>query len=136
MPFPAPDRAATALVTGASSGIGAELARVLAREGYDVTLVARREERLRELAAELERENGVQAEVAPHDLNDPEARAELARTLPRRVDVLVNNAGFATGGPFHESDLEQELDQVRLLCEAPLDLMRRHLPGMIERGSG
>ena len=132
MAFPPPDPAATAVVTGASSGIGMEFARRLAAEGYNVTLVARREERLTELAEQL----GGRTDVAPFDLTDPEQRAELARTVPLRVDVLVNNAGFATGGPFHESDLDKELDQVRLLCETPVDLLRRFLPGMVERGSG
>jgi short-subunit dehydrogenase len=136
MAFPRPDPAATAVVTGASSGIGTEFARLLAGEGYNVTLVARREERLRELAGELERQHGVRADVAAHDLTDPEQRAELARGLALRVDVLVNNAGFATGGAFHESDLQGELDQVRLLCETPVDLLRRFLPGMVERGAG
>jgi uncharacterized protein len=136
MAFPHPDPAATAVVTGASSGIGAEFARLLAGEGHNVTLVARREERLRELAGELEREHGVRAELAPSDLTDPMQRAELARTLALRVDVLINNAGFATGGAFNESDLEDELDQVRLLCEAPVDLLRRFIGGMVERRSG
>ena len=136
MALPPPDLAATALVTGASSGIGMEVARLLARDGYNVGLVARRDERLQQLAGELEREHGVHAEVLVHDLTDPGQRAELARNLPLRVDVLVNNAGFATGGPFHESDLEKELDQVRLLCEAPVDLLRRFLPGMVGRGAG
>jgi len=136
MAFPQPDPAATAVVTGASSGIGAEFARILAGEGHNVTLVARREERLRELAAELEQWHGVRIDVAPHDLTGPEQRAALERGLQLRVDVLVNNAGFATGGAFHESDLQDELDQVRLLCEAPVDLLRRFLPGMVERGSG
>src|SRR5215211_6603592 len=99
MAFPQPDPAATAVVTGASSGIGSEFARLLAGEGYNVTLVARREERLRELAGELEQQHGVRAEVAQHDLTDPEQRAALAGGLALRVDVLVNNAGFATGGP-------------------------------------
>ena len=135
MGFPAPDRAATALVTGASSGLGAEFARRLASAGYGVTLVARREERLRELAIELERDHDVRAEVVACDLTVPGERDRLEE-LDRRVDVLVNNAGFATGGPFHESDREQELRQVRLLCEAPTDLLRRFLPTMVERGSG
>jgi short-subunit dehydrogenase len=136
MAFPQPDPAATAVVTGASSGIGSEFARLLAGEGYNVTLVARREERLRELADELEQQHGVRAEVAQHDLTDPEQRAALAGGLALRVDVLVNNAGFATGGPFQESPLQDELDQVRLLCETPVDLLRRFLPGMVERRSG
>src|SRR3954454_2869426 len=136
MPFPRADPAATAVVTGASSGIGAELARLLAREGFNVAIVARREERLRSLADELEEEHGVHAEVLARAHTAREQRTGLARDLPLRVDVLVNNAGFATGGPFHESDLEQELHQVRLLCEAPVDLLRRFLPGMVERRSG
>jgi short-subunit dehydrogenase len=136
MPFPRADPAATAVVTGASSGIGAELARLLARDGFNLAIVARREERLRSLAGELEREHGVHVEVLARDLTDPGQRAALARDVPLRADVLVNNAGFATGGPFHESDLEQELHQVRLLCEAPADLMRRFLPGMVERRCG
>src|SRR5215218_9851921 len=134
MGFPAPDPAATALVTGASSGIGREFARRLAAVGHNVTLVARREERLRELAAELEREHAVHAEVIARDLTDPADRDAIAPE--RRVDVLVNNAGFATGGPFHESDREEELRQVRLLCEAPVDLTRRFLPGMVRRRNG
>jgi short-subunit dehydrogenase len=132
MAFPPPDRSATALVTGASSGIGAELARLLAAAGHGVTLVARREERLRELATEL----GAGAEALPADLTDPAQRTELAGRIGRRVDILVNNAGFATGGPFHESPLEDELNQVRLLCEAPAELLRRFLGGMVERRSG
>jgi short-subunit dehydrogenase len=134
MGFPAPDPAATALVTGASSGIGREFARQLAAAGHNVTLVARRTQRLRDLAAELQREHGVQAEVIPCDLTDPAARDAIAPE--RRVDVLVNDAGFATGGPFHQSDRQQELRQVRLLCEAPVDLLRRFLPSMVERRSG
>ena len=136
MGFPRPDPAATAVVTGASSGIGMELARLIAADGHNVTLVARREERLRDLAHELRSVHRVRAEILPCDLTDAAERAELARDLPLRVDVLVNNAGFATGGPFHESDLEDELQQVRLLCEAPVDLLRRFLPGMVERRAG
>jgi hypothetical protein len=139
MGFPAPDPSATALVTGASSGIGAEFARRFAALGYGVTLVARREERLRALAAELQLRHQVRAEVLACDLTDPAARAGLPDRLADaglRVDVLVNDAGFATGGPLHESPLEDELQQVRLLCEAPVDLTRRFLPPMVARRSG
>src|SRR5690349_19706721 len=125
MPFPSPDPAATALITGASSGIGAEFARQLAALGYGVTLVARRDERLRELAGELRSRHHVRAEVLPCDLTDASARAALPGRLADaglRVNVLVNDAGFATGGPLYESPLEDELQQVRLLCEAPVDL--------------
>ena len=139
MGFPAPSADGTALITGASSGIGAEFALQLAAAGHGVALVARRAERLHALAGELRARFGVRAEVLPCDLTDADARAALPGRLADaglRVDVLVNNAGFATGGPFHESDLEDELRQVQLLCEAPLDLARRFLPAMVERHEG
>jgi len=137
--LPAPDPAGTALVTGASSGLGAEFARALAAEGHGLTLVARREARLEELGAALRADHGVRVEVLPCDLTDPAARAELPvrlEGLGLRVEILVNNAGFATGGPFEASPLEDELQQVRLLCEAPVDLARRFLPAMLARRSG
>src|SRR4029450_12214386 len=108
LPEPAADR--TALVTGASSGIGAEIARELARRGWGVTLVARREDRLRTLAHALHAGRGGRAEVAPADLTDPGDR----RTLPVRLDelglelaVLVNNAGVGTFGPLQDADPER-----------------------------
>jgi short-subunit dehydrogenase len=137
--FPAPDPAATALVTGASSGLGAEFARGLAAAGHGVALVARRAARLEALGATLRADHGVRVEALPCDLTDPQARAELParlQALGLRVDILVNNAGFATGGPFEASPLEDELQQLRLLCEAPVDLTRRFLPGMLAREAG
>lgn len=139
MGFPAPSANGTALVTGASSGIGDEFARQLARAGHGVALVARREDRLQALAAELSTLYGVRAQAFACDLTDADARASLPGRIADaglRVDVLVNNAGFATGGPFHESELDAELHQVRLLCEAPIELTRRFLPAMVERGQG
>ena len=139
MPFPAPDPAGTVLVTGASSGLGTEFARQLAEAGHGVTLLARREDRLHGLAGDLRARFGVRTEVVACDLTDPEARAAVPGRLADaglRVDVLVNNAGFATGGPLHASDLDEELRQVRLLCEAPVDLTRRFLPAMVARGEG
>jgi short-subunit dehydrogenase len=139
MPIPPPDPAAVALVTGASSGLGAEFARRLAARGHGVALVARRAARLEALAADLRAAHGVRAEVVPCDLTDPAARGAILprlQALGLRVDVLVNNAGFATGGPLHRSDPEQELQQVRLLCEAPIDLLGRVLPAMTARGAG
>lgn len=139
MAFPDFDPAATALITGASAGLGAEFARQLAAGGRNVALVARREDRLRELADELSAEHGVRAEVLAADLTDPDARTQLeqrVRGLGLRVDILVSNAGFATGGRFVRSPIDKELDQVRLLCEAPVHLARIFLPEMIERQSG
>ena len=129
----------TALVTGASAGIGQEIARELARRGFGVTLVARREDRLQALAGELSSEHGVRAEALACDLTDPDARAELpgrVADLGLRVDVLVNNAGFGTAGPYHRSNVDREVQQVRILIEAVADLTGRFLPGMVERRSG
>jgi short-subunit dehydrogenase len=137
--FPLPDPAGTAVVTGASSGLGAELAERLGADGYGLTLVARRAERLETLALKLRAAHDVRVEVVAADLTQAAARAAIERALLTaglRADILVNNAGFATGGPFAESPLEDELRQVRLLCEAPVDLSRRFLPGMLARGRG
>ena len=139
MPLPPPDSATTALVTGASSGIGLELARGLARRGHGVTLVARREERLRELATELSNDHGVRAEVIAADLADPAERDRIARELDERgltVEILANNAGFGIYEPFTVSDRERELQQVRLLVEAVVDLDSRYIPPMVQRGRG
>src|SRR3954469_21301941 len=137
LPAPAPDR--TALVTGASSGIGAELARDLARRGHGVTLVARREDALRELADELSAAHGTRNEVISADLAAPGSRAEVVAEVAARgltVDVLVNNAGLSTSGPVHASDVEAELRMVRVDVEAVVELCTRLLPGMVERRRG
>lgn len=139
MAIPTPTEGSTALVTGASSGIGKELARGLARRGHSVTLVARRRERLEQLARELEDAHGVKAHAIPADLADAEAREGLAAEIEERgltVEVLVNNAGFGIYKPFAASDRERELQQVRLLVEAVIDLNARYVPGMVERGRG
>ncbi len=139
MSLPVPDPRAIALVTGASSGIGEELARGLAQRGHGVVLVARRQERLKALAAELSSAYGVRAEVIACDLTDSDGRGELAdriADLGLRVDILVNNAGFGLGGLFHRSDPEAQVMQLRVLCEAPVVLLRAFLPGMVERRSG
>ena len=136
LPTPAPDR--TALVTGASSGIGAELARELARRGHGLTLVARRAERLEELAEELA-DRGVRIEVMPTDLTDASARAELPRKvadLGLELDILVNNAGLSTTGPVHRSDPDAEMRMVELDVATVADLCSRALPAMVERGRG
>ena len=139
MALPPPSPASTALVTGASSGIGADLARELATRGHGVTLVARREARLTELAAELHKAHGVRAEVVALDLTDADARGGLPGTLAERgltVEVLVNNAGFSTTGPVHRSDRLREMAMIRTDVEAVVDLCSIFLPGMVERGRG
>jgi short-subunit dehydrogenase len=123
------------VVTGASSGIGAEIARELVDRGHQVVLVARSEDKLRALADEL----GDGVHVLATDLS---ARAERAGLLSRIEglglvpDVLVNNAGLSTLGPVHRSDPEAELNLVEVDVAAVVDLCSRFLPGMVERGRG
>ncbi|MEO7427753.1 MAG: SDR family NAD(P)-dependent oxidoreductase, partial [Acidimicrobiales bacterium] len=137
LPTPGPDR--TCLVTGASSGIGVELARLLAARGLGVTLVARREDRLKVLADELATAHGVRAEVVTADLTDEAARAAIVDTVAERgltVDVLVNNAGLSTTGPVARSDVAAELRMIRTDVEAVVHLCSAFVPGMVERGRG
>ena len=136
MGLPEPSDKSIAIVTGASSGIGAELARGLARRGHNVGLVARRRERLEELAGEL---GDVRTEVLECDLEDASARDALAAridALGLSVSVLCNNAGFGTYDDFTDLDRERELSEVRTNVEAVVDLTGRWLPSMVERGAG
>lgn len=132
-------RLRTALVTGASSGIGREFARQLAARAVDLVVVARRAHRLEELAGELRKTHGVDVEVLPADLAEPvgleEVEDRLADTA-RPVDLLVNNAGFGTYGAFHELDPEREDAEVRLNVGAVVRLTHAAVPGMLERGGG
>jgi len=133
--LPNPSEQSTALVTGASSGIGAEIARRLAARGHHLTLVARRVERLEELAGEL----GSDVAVDACDLGDAEARQGLVARLSRRrrkVSVLVNSAGFGTYGRLWELPAGRERDEVGLNVAALHDLTVAFLPGMVERRSG
>jgi short-subunit dehydrogenase len=137
LPAAAPDR--TAIVTGASSGIGAELARGLASRGFGVTLVARREDRLRALAEELRAAHAIRAEVLAADMTEESAREGLVREVADRgltVDILVNNAGFSTTGPVYRADPAREIALVRTDVEAVVHLCTLFLPGMVERGQG
>ncbi|MBV9537437.1 MAG: SDR family oxidoreductase [Acidisphaera sp.] len=120
-----------ALITGASSGIGAALARVFGRAGHDVVLSARREDRLRALAAEL----GPSARVVPADLRDADAPARLLAAAGP-IDVLVNNAGLGAAGRFDRVDLERHLDVLRVNVMALTALTRLVLPDMVQRGRG
>lgn len=139
MALPPPAPGSTALVTGASSGIGRELARELARRGHGVTLVARRAAPLEELARELAEAHGVRAEAVPTDLADPDGRERLVEEIAGRgltVETLVNNAGFGIYAPFGAEGLAREFEQIELLLGAVLDLTGRYLPGMVRRGRG
>jgi uncharacterized protein len=137
MPLPKPLPTATAVVTGASSGIGADLARELAARGHGVTLVARREDQLRALATELG--DAVRAEVLPCDLADAGARARLFEEVAERglaVDILVNNAGIGTMGAVANSTVAAEVAQVRVNVEAVIDLCTRAVHQMVPRRRG
>jgi len=130
---------ATALVTGASSGIGVALVGEFARRGRHLTLVARRADRLRELAEKIGAEHGVGVEWISADIADASQRDRIAPELAERqlvVDVLVNNAGIGTNGLFHELPIEGELQMVRLNVEAMLALCGAFVPGMVQRGRG
>ena len=127
-----------ALVTGASSGIGSELARLAARDGYDVLLVARRADRLAALADELAREHGVEARTVSADLATPHGVEEIERARAGApVEVLVNNAGVGGRGRFAtERDVRADLDMIQLNVVSLVHLTGIMLPGMVERGSG
>jgi len=126
----------TALITGASSGIGLDLARLFAKDGCDVVLVARSEGKLRELAAELERDCGVKAHVIALDLAQPHAAQALVQRLPVAIDILVNNAGFGVTGPFVETDLAKELEMIQVNIVALTELTKLLLPPMVARRRG
>jgi uncharacterized protein len=137
--LPEPSVSGTALVTGASSGIGAALALELASRGYPIALVARREERLHSLATDLTDERGVSAEVVAADLGNPAGRERLAeelRSRGRSVEVLVNNAGFGHQADFATSPRERMVEMVQVNVEAVVDLTSRFLGPMVERGRG
>jgi hypothetical protein len=129
----------TALVTGASGGIGRELATRLARDGHDLVVVARSEEKLIELGNRLQNDYGVTVTVVVKDLADPDSPAEIQSALDDRdieIDILVNNAGFATYGRFLDTDLDTERDELQVNVVAVTELTKRFLPGMVERGEG
>ncbi|MGH9600555.1 MAG: SDR family NAD(P)-dependent oxidoreductase [Terracidiphilus sp.] len=127
-----------ALVTGASAGIGAALARELAARGAKLILTARRRERLEALAAELNA-TGTETRIVVADLNDPSAPAQIYDATEGSglaVEILVNNAGLGQYGAFHVTPVDQELSQVRVNCEAVVHLSRFFVPRMVTRRRG
>lgn len=127
-----------ALVTGASSGIGEVFARELAARGMHLVLAARREERLRALAAELHATHGIESAVIPIDLAEPGAATRLWERAARgrAIHLLINNAGFGAQGRFNEIPLERQTAMVHLNCTAVMELAHLALPAMRERGEG
>jgi uncharacterized protein len=129
----------TALITGASGGIGEELARIFAAHKYDLVLVARTEDKLQSLSAELSRAHGIQSRVLAADLTDPAAPPRLFQALQDQrvtIDTLVNNAGFGMRGAYAEIDYEIEARMIQLNVTALAHLTRLFLPDMLQRRSG
>lgn len=129
----------TALITGASAGLGRDFARLFAADGHDVVLVARRRDKLEELAAELERDASIRAHVLAADLSDRTAPVQIHDHLHANgveIEFLVNNAGFGSTGRFAELDAARELDMITVNVGALTHLTRLFVPGMIARGRG
>jgi len=129
----------TALITGASMGIGRELARVFAAHGHSLVLVARGQERLQALADELTAVHKVRVTVRPEDLTDPSVPERLLQDLSREgieIDYLVNNAGFGSTGPFLDADVRRELDMIQVNVTALTHLTYVFARPMAERGHG
>lgn len=129
----------TALVTGASAGIGKAFAEVFAANGFDLAITARREDRLRALATSLQQRHGARVHVFPADLEDRLAPERLCGQLAAAgltIDALVNNAGYGVPGVFARTDWRQQADFLQVLVVAVAELTHRLLPGMIERRYG
>jgi short-subunit dehydrogenase len=127
----------TALVTGASSGIGTELARLCAADGCNVVLVARNPERLATVAADLARAYNIQARVLAADLSDPAAPAQVFEQLQSTpIDILINDAGFGLRGAFAETDWAADARLMQVNMTAPAHLTKLFLPGMLQRKRG
>jgi hypothetical protein len=128
-----------AIVTGASCGIGYELAKILAKDGKDIVIIARSRDQLEDLKKEIENKHGTKVKVLAKDLSDPKAPLEIFSELEQEkiyVDVLVNNAGFGVYGMFLETDLREELDMIQVNAASLIHLTKLFLKGMVEEKSG
>ena len=128
-----------ALVTGASSGIGKALAREYAANGWDVALTARREDKLRALSEELEKQFGIETYVIAADLADPAGPGQIMDAMnaaERDVDALINNAGFGLPGTYTQTAWKQQSDFIQLMFTSYCELVHRVMPGMQERRFG
>ena len=137
--LPRQRQAAKVLITGASSGIGRELARLYASDGAELVLIARSEDKLCQLAEELAARHGAEAQVVPADLSRPGSPREIVEALVQRhidVDVLVNNAGFAALGPVAGIGVEHQVEMIEVNVAALTQLTALLLPGMLERRRG
>ena len=124
------------LLTGASSGIGKDMAKILNKKGYDLVLVARDEEKLNNVKKELEKENNQnKIEIIPMDLSVEENCKELCKRV-KNVDILINNAGFGDCGAFSKTDLEKEIKMIKTNIVAYHILMKEYLKEMMEKGNG
>jgi hypothetical protein len=129
----------TALITGASAGLGREFAKLAARDGHDVVLVARRKERLQELARELAAAHGISATVVDADLSDraaPRTIVDRTRSAGLSIDFLINNAGFGSHGSFVDTDFARQAEMVDVNIRALMELCHLFLPSMLARKSG
>ena len=126
-----------ALITGASSGLGRSFAKILAKRGFDLVLVARRRPRLIELKQELTEDYGVRVKVLPHDLSKPEECIQLFEEVEHaKIDILINNAGFGVFGKFTETDLDRELEMIDVNIKAVHILTKLFLQKFVKRGHG
>ena len=128
-----------ALVTGASSGIGAEFARALAERGHHLVLTARRTDRIEALARELAEKHGIDARAIPGDLSDPATPGALQAAIEADglvIDMLINNAGYGVTGSLVSRDWKTHADFIQVMMTAPTELCHRFVPGMRARGYG
>lgn len=129
----------TALITGASAGIGESFARYLAAEGYSLLLVARRADRLNQLAQTLSREHGIRCSILAADLTDPSAPAAIVKHAQEEgiaIDILINNAGLGSSTAFAKASWSSLNDEIQLMITTLTELTHRVLPGMLERQWG